>query len=129
MVEPHELLAKINSYYGSNYLPHGVLYIRDERFFLYTGGVIPLENVWQGLHIANTDLSLTIEGAQLFGKTAGKKHAISPEDTISYFKGEDLKTECDDGFVILTCNGKIIGCGLVESNTMKNLIPKSRLIK
>jgi len=126
-VDEQELLGRLNEYYGSEYKPDGNLTIRGEKLFLYTGGATKLHALWRGLHIANTDLSLTIEGAQLFGKTAKKNTVIvSKEQAEKYYCGEDLSGFVGSGFVLIKTRQRPIGCGRIEDGRIVNILPGSR---
>jgi NOL1/NOP2/fmu family ribosome biogenesis protein len=123
-----ELLESINEHYGSTYLPEGEMFIRAERVFIYSGGVSKLKALWKGLHLANTDLSLTIEGAQMFGKSATKNTiTLTREQAEAYYRGQDLDGFTGEGYVLLKTTERPIGCGLLEGGRIRNIIHMSRM--
>ncbi|MFH0862260.1 MAG: hypothetical protein V1875_04440 [Candidatus Altiarchaeota archaeon] len=125
-----ELLKRLNERYGSLYSPQGRLIPRREKIFLYSGPEVVLKYGWCGLHIANMDLSLTIEGAQLLGATASKNLvAITPEQAKEYYLGRDLPGFEGDGYVILRTAHRIVGPGLLGGGLIKNTLPDSRKTK
>ena len=125
--ESETLLARLNEYYGSSYKPEGELILNKEKLFVYTGGKTRLSNVWCGLHIANTDLSLTIEGAQRFMATATKNTlTLTSDQAERYYLGEDLAGFEGDGQRLLKTHDVALGPGLLEGGTLKNVLPQSR---
>jgi len=128
MPEAEELLARVNEYYGSSYGPEGRLILRKERLFLYTGEETKIIADWMGLNIANTDLSVTIEGAQAIGVTATKNVVeLTQKDAQKYYCGCDLPNHQGSGPVILKTKDRIVGHGLLEDGKIRNTLPKSRL--
>jgi NOL1/NOP2/fmu family ribosome biogenesis protein len=127
VAEAEDLLASLNERYGASYAPRGRLFLRGGKLFLFSGAETRLKHVWMGLHIAGVDLSLTIEGAQLLGKTATRNClTVGREDADRYFRGEDMAGPPGDGRVIMRTNDRIIGPGLVEGGKVRNALPKSR---
>jgi len=130
MGEPEELLRKLNDRYGSSYQPEGRLLLRKEKLFLYTGEGTRLPYDWLGLHIANIDLSLTIEGAQLLGPTAAKNTiTITKQQADRYYRGQDIPGIQGEGHVILKTPERTIGAGRLQNGTLKNTLPESRKTK
>ena len=130
MDEGIELLARLNDYYGSSYRPEGRLIFSKEKLFLYTGGETKLQHNWIGLHIANFDLSLTVEGAQKLGTTAAKNViTLTKEQARKYYRGEDLAGFQGQGPAILKTEDMIIGPGLLQEGKIKNILPESRKSK
>ena len=131
MSDAEQIISEIRRHYGSDYTPKGRLTLREERLFLYTGSDSNLENIWCGLHIANKDLTLTIEGAQIIGPTASKNILDIPIfDTLKYFRGEDITCGgAPDGPVIIRSEGTFIGGGICSGNHISNAVPISRRIK
>jgi len=127
MGEAEDLMRRLNEYYGSSYAPQGKLTVRDGKLFLYAGGETRLKTVWRGLHIANADLSLTIEGAQLLGTTASRCVVdVTEKQARSYYLGGDIPGHEGTGFCILKAEGIIAGPGLLEAGKVKNVLPESR---
>ncbi|MBW2970162.1 hypothetical protein KY319_03505 [Candidatus Woesearchaeota archaeon] len=84
-----------------------------------------------GLYIAevkNTQLRLSIEGAQLIGPSASKNIVeISDEQFKDWFKGADLKVDGDfSGFVILKHKNDFVGSGKFKDGYVLNFVPKAR---
>ncbi len=127
MGDAEQLMERLNSYYGSSYKPEGRIFLRGERLFLYTGSETGLPYDWMGLHLANTDLSLTIEGAQKLGTTASVNLVeISREHADAYYRGEGLAGFDGTGYVILRTRDRIVGPGLLEASHIKNVLHDSR---
>ena len=125
-----EILAGLNERYGSKYEPKGRLILRKEKLFLYSGPEVQLKYDWCGLHIANTDLSLTIEGTQLLGTTASKNVIdVTAEEAREYYRGRDLPGFEGEGFVILKTSHRVVGPGLLEGGRIRNILPVSRKTK
>jgi NOL1/NOP2/fmu family ribosome biogenesis protein len=130
MDESWELFERIKKHYGSSYFPQGGLFIRDKRLFAYSGGDTGLDSVWRGLNIANSDLSLTVEGSQLIGPSATKnKESITRAEMDSYFRGDDIKREANLGPVILDAGDGMFAPALSEGVALINILPKSRRAK
>jgi NOL1/NOP2/fmu family ribosome biogenesis protein len=71
----------------------------------------------------------TTNALQIFGKYATKNVVeISSVELQTYLTGFDIqkKADVENGFVIIKCNGDIIGCGLYKDGIIKNQIPKHR---
>lgn len=82
--------------------------------------------------LANGELRLSIEGAQLVGETATKNILqLTQEDLIPWMNGEDLKRDFGElkGFVLIKHGEDFIGCGKVKGNQLLNFIPKVRRLK
>lgn len=126
-----EPIRELREHYGSGATLSGQSFYVDDRLFLFTGTVGRIEHVWCGLHIANRDLSLTIEGALLFGADATKnKHLIREDEMSQYFSGKDIS--CDGGLsgpCILTNGKRIILPSVAGDGVFKNILPKSRILK
>ncbi|MBD3387771.1 MAG: hypothetical protein GF416_01870 [Candidatus Altiarchaeales archaeon] len=125
--KPMDLLERLNSHYGSSYQPRGTLTIKKDKLFEYTGPDTDLNTYWMGLHLANADLSLTIEGAQRLGITASENVlVIKKAEADRYYGGEDLEGHLGGGFTILKTRDLVVGPGLLEDGRVKNILPKSR---
>ncbi len=76
------------------------------------------------------NLRLSIEGAQLIGKNATKYTLeISEEECWNWLRGFDLDKEVEQGFIILTFKGDIVGVGNSKEGRILNTLPKERRIK
>ncbi len=92
--------------------------LRIERFGLYLGEI-------------SDEFRLSKEGAALFVTAAAKKGnkvetiAISKEELIDYFRGNDLDKELGENrFVILDYEGNVIGCAKYKEGKILNFLPK-----
>lgn len=83
-------------------------------------------------------IKLTTNAAQIFGKFAGKNVIeLNRELAEKVARGYDLrenelkeiKSNAEDGYVILKYNSHVLGIGLKQGNFIKNTIPKARRIK
>lgn len=125
-----ELLRMLNERYGSSYRPEGRLILQKEKLFHYSGTGTKLPYKWMGSHIAHTDLTLTIEGAQQLGTTATRNVlTVTPQQATSYYDGEELEGFEGAGAVILRTPDLVIGPGLLEGGKVRNILPKSRRTK
>lgn len=130
MTEGEKLFGKIQDYYCINSELNGHMVLKKNRLFLQTGGKTWLQNVWRGLHIANEDLTLTIEGAQLLHPHITKNIVeVSHDDFTKYFSGEDIELKGLEGPVVLGVGGLKFAPALGDGECLKNILPKSRLIK
>jgi NOL1/NOP2/fmu family ribosome biogenesis protein len=125
-----ELLRNLNEYYGSSYQTEGKLLLRKGKLFLFTGTPTKLPYDRIGLHIANTDLSLTVEGAQLLGTTSTSNIIeITREQADRFYRGGDIEGYGGEGNVILRTVDSVIGPGLLAGGRIINTLPKSRKTK
>ncbi len=94
--------------------------LRVNTFGLYFGEIMK-----------NGDIRLSIEGAQLIGSHALKNViALDNEALRHWMYGEDIALKTDiTGYVILTYEKYIVGCGYVRDGTILNYVPKNRRIK
>jgi NOL1/NOP2/fmu family ribosome biogenesis protein len=76
----------------------------------------------------NNELRLSVDAAQLVGKTAKKNIVhLSPEQKELWMQGMDFMIDEDgSGYVIVECNGDILGCGKLSNNKLYNYLPKER---
>ena len=84
-----------------------------------------------GIYIAevkNTQVRLSIEGAQIIGPVATRNvHEISEDQLKEWLKGNDVEVDGDyDGFVILRCGDDFVGSGKFKEGTIFNYVPKAR---
>ena len=130
--------AKINEHYGSSFTTDHMLLSKKEKngekIFIFSGKILPkLPADWVGLHVATMEdagVYLSIEGAQMVGKTATKNVVeITRGDSESLMKGEDLHySGALRGYVILKQGGNIIGVCKAEEGRILNILPKSRRV-
>ena len=132
--EKTEAIRRINEYYGSSFTTEFTLLKKDEKdgekIFIYSGGEIPkLPLEWVGLHLATIaqDVLLSIEGAQMVGKTAAKTIEITRQQADELMRGLDLNYAGEiRGYVILKQAQNIIGVCIAEEGKITNTLPKSR---
>ncbi|RJQ15499.1 hypothetical protein C4573_05055 [Candidatus Woesearchaeota archaeon] len=76
----------------------------------------------------NNALRLSIEGAQLIAKHAEKNIVpLNKEQMLEWVTGNDIScTEQHDGFVIVTWEKDVLGCGKTKNGTLFNYVSKSR---
>ena len=146
--EAKELISLINSRFGSSFRTAcGFLMTNNKRVFLINKEISLLntKNLIMsriGLYFVrieekftNNRVRLSIEGAQLVGKTATENVVeIDKEEVKAWFSGEDLTLKnipknVTPGFVILKYNNNFLGCGLLKDNKIKNYVPKERRVK
>jgi len=120
-------LDKINARYGSDFSSDGKIILHKGRLFLYTGLETSLKADRAGLHIANDDLSLTLDGAQLFGKSASKNiFDLSRKHFITFFRGGDFSGIELDGPIIVRYRGEPVGAAVIDAGKLINELPTSR---
>jgi NOL1/NOP2/fmu family ribosome biogenesis protein len=127
VADSKELLERLNLYYGSTYVPEGRLILKGEKLFVYSGYDTKLRTDWVGLHLANTDLSLSIEGCQIIGASAkANVVTVNKAEAKNYFDGHDLPGFGGCGPVIIRTSERVIGPGLLCQDKIQNLLPQSR---
>ena len=134
--EKREALEKINGYYGSELTTDYMLLRKKEKdgmkIFIYSGSELPkLPAEWVGLHLAtinNEGVSLSIEGAQLVGKTASRNVVeITRAQAEDLMKGLDLGYDGElRGNVIVRTPTAIVGVCKADEGKITNTLPKSR---
>ena len=80
--------------------------------------------------INESEIRLSIEGAQLIGKIAKKNIVeLSEEEKYEWMQGKDIdkKTDCE-GYVIIKSDNDFLGCGKVSEDKILNFVPKNRRI-
>jgi len=88
-----------------------------------------------GLYFGQYDkrsaLRLSIEGAMMFGKDATKNVIELDKKQLEYWiRGVNLDySGTNEGYVILTHQGDIVGCGKAFHGGILNHVPKERRIK
>ena len=87
-------------------------------------GVYIAERTKEGL------LRLSIEGSEMVSKSASKNVIdIDEKRRDEWLKGEDIDFEGKErGYVILRCNGDVLGCGKVKNNSILNFVSKNRRV-
>lgn len=91
-----------------------------------------------GLLIARADGSIkpTTNLLQIFGRSV-TRNALNLEkgQAIAYAKGEDIKVDktqhadVSDGYVLLKYGNHPLGCGLIKSGVIKNMLPKAKRLE
>ncbi|MCS7106101.1 MAG: hypothetical protein NZ942_02180 [Candidatus Aenigmarchaeota archaeon] len=82
----------------------------------------------------NEKIHLTIEGAQIVGKSATKNIVLlNEENALKFMQGLDVKPEkeinCEyHNFVIVKFKDRILGSSLLTEEGIKNMVPKGRRI-
>ena len=69
---------------------------------------------------------LTSFGAQIVGHLATRNVVeVSREEAVRYLRGEDVagSFDAEDGVVIIRCQGRVIGVGLLRNGRIKNQVP------
>jgi NOL1/NOP2/fmu family ribosome biogenesis protein len=90
-----------------------------------------------GISIARMDSTIkpTTNFFQIFGELATKNALdLTSEQAVEYVKGNDLTvrttaTNVSDGYVLLMYKGNSLGCGLLKSGIIKNMLPKAKRMK
>ena len=114
------------------------IWIASKDVFLFEFGRLPVNSV--GINFGkmkrNEKFRLTIEGAQMVGRTAERNIAkVKDEDAEKFLRGEDIiaieNVKCDEhNFVLVkTLSGRIIGSAMIAEGLLKNFLPKSRRIR
>jgi len=138
--EAERIINKIKYQFGINKLDfnYGMLQNKEGKIFIISKDVnkIDLSKLRineLGLYIAKIDkeLRLTIEGSQLFGKSATKNvYGINEEEADSWMQGNEISCSKEfNGFVIIKYKNNYIGSGKWKDYKIINFIPKERRIK
>ncbi len=122
------MMEMLNRTYESTYEPVGKLIVRDGRLFEYTGDDKALKGVWVGIHLGWDDGNLTVEGAQRFVKTAGRKVKIDKAMLNDHFHGQDIHVDAPDGWHILDAGDGYCVAVMIKSGVASCSITKSRLL-
>jgi NOL1/NOP2/fmu family ribosome biogenesis protein len=71
---------------------------------------------------------LSIEGAQIIGKTAASNILVVDDTQANiWMKGEDFDIDSDlEGFVIIKNREDVLGCGKIAGKKLDNYMPKER---
>lgn len=132
-------IEEVNGVFLSNLVVEGMFFVKDEKhgtkkIFLFTGSHIPEVSVeWLGQHFATVkadgEISLSIEGAEIVGRTAKRIVELSSKQADDLFAGEDVFVDESDGFYIVKSGDRVLCAGKVEGRRLLNPIPKSRRTK
>ena len=87
-----------------------------------------------GMYFCELDekgIRLSIEGSQLLGPNATKNIVeLDEQETAKWFKGEDIKKECNgcSGFLLVRNKNDFLGAGKYSKGTILNYVGKTRRI-
>ena len=143
--EKKELLNKIIAIYEcNNFIENAVVALsgKEEKIWLMSREVAEFDYGNLRLNSAgiyfgrfdNEKLRMSIEGAQIVGKSAKKNLAIiSQEDAQNFIRGQDLLAEkeisCEEGQnVIVLSESTILGVSKYKSGSLLSVLPKNRKI-
>ena len=134
--EKKELNQKIESQFGTNIADY-IIFINPKNKLFLIGADYAKVNIEKlrvnslGLYfgeIYQEKLRLSIEGAQIIGKTA-TKNILEVDDgqADSWMRGEDFDIDSDlEGFVIVKHKDDFLGCGKIAGKKLYNYVPKER---
>ena len=120
----------------------GVLYQRDDEFWLFPKNIIPLINELRfsrlGIKIAEqfgkgrkTGFKCTHEFATCYGQQSPLKIELQSHQARDYFQGKDIHdidTSDSKGEVLLSYQSYVIGFGKSLDNRIKNSLPRELII-
>jgi len=94
---------------------------------------IPIESIGMVLiRLQKNGMKMTTNAAQIFGKYATKNvinlSKTQAQKILQGFNLDNLKTDVEDGYVMLKYSDYILGVGLKRDRFLMNMIPKSRII-
>jgi len=136
------ILEKLEKQFGIKKVPQLIILFGKEKLRLYSGNLlkeelyhlnneIRIENI--GLYFAkyeNDDIRLTLDGIQIFKEQITKNILeLTEEQTLEWFKGNDLQIQTDYSWKILKHKNEFIGCGKSTGEKITNFMPKERRIK
>lgn len=136
------IMNRIEDTFGIKKVPQLMVRFGKEKIRIFSGNIstkelglldknINIETV--GLYAFKEqidDIRLTIDGLAIFQDQITKNILeISDEDTIEWFKGNDLDIKTDNSFKILKNKNDFIGCGKSTGERITNFMPKERRIK
>lgn len=149
--EKHEILKYVEERFGIRKAFDDYVFIkRGKKIWIASKGLA--DKKFSGLNVeaagmlfiriekkkGKEKIKLTTNAAQIFGKYAGKNTInLSRELAEKVARGYDLrdkdlreiKSDAEDGYVILKYGSHILGIGLKQGRFIKNTIPKARRIK
>jgi len=100
--------------------------------------IINPEPVSMGLLVIRVDNSIkpTTNLLQLFGRYANKNIVILTKNhTLEYTNGSDIRPTAEEtnnstnGYVVVSYEDSVIGCGMLKEGLLTNLIPKAKRLK
>ena len=120
----------------------GVLYQRDDEFWLFPENIVPLINELRfsrlGIKIAEkfgkgrkSGFKCTHEFATCFGQQNPLTIALLPHQAREYYQGRDIHdidANNSKGEVLLSYQGHVIGLGKSLDNRVKNSLPRDLII-
>jgi len=120
----------------------GVLYQRDDEFWLFPENIVPLINELRfsrlGIKVAEkfgrgrkSGFKCTHEFATCFGQQSTQTIELLAHQAREYFQGRDIHdidTNNTNGEVILSYQGYVIGLGKSLDNRVKNSLPRDLII-
>ncbi|WP_299659587.1 16S rRNA (cytosine(1407)-C(5))-methyltransferase RsmF [uncultured Psychromonas sp.] len=120
----------------------GVLYQRDDEFWLFPENIVPLINELRfsrlGIKIAEqfgkgrkSGFKCTHEFATCYGQQTTSSVSLLAHQAREYFQGRDIHdidTQNSKGEVLLNYQGYIIGLGKSLDNRIKNSLPRDLII-
>jgi NOL1/NOP2/fmu family ribosome biogenesis protein len=136
------IIEKLNEQFGIINIPGLIILFGKEKLRLYSGNLLKeelyyldnelnMENI--GLYFAkyeNDEIRLTIEGVQFFKDHISKNIIeLNNQQTLEWFKGNDLDIKTSYGWKILKYKNEFIGCGKSTAQKISNFMPKERRIK
>lgn len=135
--ELKELYKELEERFGSKTkLDFIVLEGADNRYYLLSKGyekldVDRLRVNNKGVYFGTKErdgFRLSIEGAQLIN---AEKNIVELDykKMTNWVRGEDVKREGGDGYVIVKYKNDVIGCGRIVKNNLRNMVPKERRLK
>jgi len=118
--------------YGIEHIPAGTYWRQEDKYWLWTGTIIP-ENIRTnslGLYIGELkfgEFRFSIEGAQFIAKAATKNLLdLTDVQLNDWWNGVDVECVGDNAMLILTYSGRIIGCAKRKNGRLLNVVPKAR---
>ena len=120
----------------------GVLYQRDDEFWLFPENIVPLINELRfsrlGIKVAEkfgkgrkSGFKCTHEFATCFGQQSTQTIELLAHQAREYFQGRDIhdiNTNNTKGEVMLSYQGYVIGLGKSLDNRIKNSLPRDLII-
>ena len=120
----------------------GVLYQRDDEFWLFPEKIVPLINELRfsrlGIKIAEqfgkgrkSGFKATHEFATCYGEQSTSSITLLPHQAREFFQGRDIHdidTTGSKGEVMLSYQGYVIGLGKSLDNRIKNSLPRDLII-
>ena len=140
--EKKNILGQLNEQYGIEEMQHLLLRFGKEKIRAFSGSLssdelltldMYLRIETAGVYIAKQQedgIRLTIDGISLFrGQITKNILDLNEEQSLEWFKGNDLLIQSDNNFKILRYKDELIGCGKSTGERIVNFMPKERRIK